>query len=276
MKRNSAVLLKSPVNSESTIGIALSGGGVRGVAHLGVLKALNESGIFPHRVAGTSAGAIAGALYCYGYTPDEIFEIIKKTNFFKFLRPAISWKGFLKMETIESLYGKYLAHNDFSNLQIPLTIAATDLTKGHVVYFSHGEIIKPLMASSCIPGMFDPISLGGDHFIDGGVLNNMPIDPLEGKCDFIIGVNCNHLTEDNNISNIKKLIERTVIMAMNCNVYSRKPRCDFFIEPFGLARYSVFNIKNADDIFESGYNATLSYLAENAELSKLGKLGNKV
>lgn len=260
------------MKSEAKIGIALSGGGVRGIAHLGVLKALNEAGIFPDRIAGTSAGAIVGALYCSGYTPDEILDMVIKTKFFKFLRPAISWKGFLKMEIMESLYGKFLVNNDFSDLKTPLTIAATDLSKGKVVYFSEGEIIKPLMASTCIPGLFDPISIGDDYYVDGGVMNNMPIDPMEGKCDFIIGVNCNHLPESHHIGNIKRVIERTVIMAMNCNVYSRQKRCDYFIEPQFLGRYGAFDIKNAKEIFEEGYQGALANLQADPKLAALGTL----
>lgn len=257
--------------SGGKIGIALSGGGVRGIANLGVLKALNEAGIFPHQVSGTSAGAIAATLYCYGYRPDQIFELIVQTNFFKFLRPAISWKGILKMNTIESLYGKYIVPNDFSGLKIPLTIVATNLTQGQVAYFSEGEIIRPLMASTCIPGLFEPIFIGDNYYVDGGVLNNMPIEPLEGKCEYIIGVNCNHVTEEHNIRNIKKLIERSVIMAMNCNVYSRKSRCDFFIEPVGLARYGAFDLKKAYEIFTAGYKTTEAFIACNQQLASLAK-----
>ena len=257
---------------KSKIGIALSGGGVRGVAHLGVLKALNEAGIFPQHVSGSSAGAIAGTLYCCGYKPDEIFDIIIKVNFFKFMRPAISWKGIFKIEVLESFYGELLTHNDFSKLKIPLTIVATNLTTGKPTYFSEGEIIRPLMASSCIPGIFDPISIDGDLYVDGGVLNNMPIDPLEGHCDSIIGVNCNQLPEEHDIGNIKRLIERTVIMAMNCNVYNRKDRCDFFIEPLGLAGYGVFDIKKAKEIFEDGYVWAAEQISSDRKLIALGSL----
>lgn len=261
------------MGSKPKIGIALSGGGVRGVAHLGALKALNEAGIFPQQVSGSSAGAIAGTLYCCGYKPDEILDLVLKTNFFKFMRPAISWKGIFKIEVLESFYGRLLNHNDFSKLRIPLTIVATDLTTGKSTYFSEGEIIRPLMASSCIPGIFDPISIENDLYVDGGVLNNMPIDPLEGHCDFIIGVNCNHLSEEHHIGNIKRLIERTVIMAMNCNVYNRKDRCDFFIEPPGLARYGVFDIKRAKEIFQDGYIWTAERLSADKKLAALGSLG---
>lgn len=260
------------VRSGSKIGIALSGGGIRGVAHLGVLKALNEAGVYPDYVSGTSAGAIAGTLYCYGYTPDEIFELILKTKFFKFLRPAVSWKGLLTMEVIEPLYGQYIQTNNFAELKIPLFICATNLSKGHTEYFSEGEIIKPLMASSCIPGVFDPITIGNDLYVDGGVLNNMPIDPLEELCDVVIGVNCNHLPEVHDVPNMRKMIERSVILAMNCNVYSRKPRCNYFIEPPGLADIGVFDIKKAKEIFDAGYHKALVYLGKHGSLAELGNI----
>lgn len=257
------------MKSEKKIGLALSGGGVRGIAHLGVLKALNDHGIFPNRLSGSSAGAIAGALYCSGHSPSEIHEIIIKTNYFKFLRPAISWTGILKMDVVEELFLKYIPENKFESLKTPLTVAATDIRRGKVVYFSEGPLIRPLMASSCIPGMFDPIEIDGKYFVDGGVLNNLPVEPLDGFCDYIIGVNCNHLPDEHNINNIKKLIERTVIMSMNYNVYSRKQNCDFFIEPKGLARYGVFDIKKSENIFQAGYEATLIYIEENQQILDL-------
>lgn len=257
------------MSSDKKIGIALSGGGVRGISHLGVLKALNQRGIFPNRISGSSAGAIAGALYAAGYEPDEILEIILKTNYFKFLRPAISWTGLLKMETLEELFKKYLPENSFEALRMPLTVAATDVKRAKVVYFSEGELIKPIMASSCIPGMFDPIAIDKHYYLDGGILNNLPVEPLDGICDVVIGVNCNHLPVEHNIKNIKGLIERSVIMSMNYNVYSRKDKCDFFIEPKGLAKFGVFDIKKARDIFQNGYEAAIAYMDENPEIKDL-------
>ncbi len=257
------------MSSNKKIGIALSGGGVRGIAHLGVLKALNENGIFPNRVSGTSAGAIVGAMYCHGYAPEEIIEIIIKTNYFKFMRPAISWTGILKMDIVEDLYQKYIPENDFSSLKIPLTVAATDIKRGKVVYFSEGPLIKTIMASSCIPGMFDPIAIENNYYVDGGVLNNLPVEPLDGICDVIIGVNCNHLPVEHNIRNIKSLIERTIVMSMNYNVYSRKNKCDFFMEPPGLARYGVFDIKKSREIFDAGYLEAISMIQSKTELQEL-------
>jgi NTE family protein len=262
------------MSSNKKIGIAFSGGGVRGIAHLGVLKALQENGIFPDRVSGTSAGAIVGAMHCYGHSPEEIVEIIIKTKYFKFVRPAISWTGLLKMDIVEDLYQQYLPEN-FAALKIPLTVAATDLNKGKVVYFSEGPLIRTILASSCIPGMFDPISIDGRYFVDGGILNNMPVEPLDGTCDVIIGVNCNQLPEvHHNLKNFKSLIERTVIMSMNYNVYSRKYKCDYFIEPPGLAKYGVFDVKKSQEIFESGYQETLRLIQENEGLQELSNISS--
>lgn len=257
------------------IGVALSGGGVRGISHLGVLKGLNEIGIFPDKVSGTSAGAIVGAMYCNGFKPEEILKIIVETNYFKFMRPAISLTGILKMNSVADLFKLYLKHDDFSQLTTPLTVAATDIKKGKVIYFSEGELINPILASSCIPGMFDPIIIGNRYLIDGGVLNNLPVEPLDGICDYVIGVNCNHLPEETNIKNMKNLIERSVIMAMNYNVYSRKSKCDFFIEAPGLGRYGVFDIKKASELFQAGYDRVQLFIEENPAILELSKNSKK-
>ena len=257
------------MKSKLKIGIALSGGGVRGISHLGVLKALNESGIFPTKVSGSSAGAIAGAMYCQGYQPEEILKIIVETNFFRFMRPAISLKGILKMESVGALFKIYLPHNDFAQLKTPLVVAATNILKGKVEYYDEGELIKPLMASSCVPGMFEPIMIGNKYLVDGGVLNNMPVEPLDGICDVVMGANCNQLPEDSNISNIKNLIERAVIMSMNYNVYSRKSKCDYFFEAPGLGKYGVFDIKKAPQLFKDGYDHAMKIIEENPSILEL-------
>ncbi len=263
------------MKSKIKVGIALSGGGIRGISHLGVLKALGEAGIVPTKVSGTSAGAIVGAMFCQGYQPEEILKIIVETNYFKFMRPAISWNGILKMDSIGELYKVYLPHNDFAQLQIPLAVAATDIQRGKVVYFDEGELIKPIMASSSIPGMFAPIVIDKKHLVDGGVLNNLPVEPLEGICDFVIGVNCNHLPEESNISNMKKLIERAVIMSMNYNVYSRKAKCDYFIEAPGLGKYGVFDIKKGSELFQAGYDQTMKVIEENPSILELANSSSK-
>lgn len=127
------------------------------------------------------------------------------------------------------------------------------------------------MASSCIPGMFEPISMGDALYVDGGVLNNLPVEPLTNRCQTIIGVNCNHLAELHTINHIKELIERSVILSMNYNVYSRMNLCDFFIEPPGLASFGVLEIKKAKEIYEAGYSYCQEYIEKTPGLAALGK-----
>jgi NTE family protein len=170
---------------------------------------------------------------------------------------------------LTDLFKVYLPHNDFSNLKTPLAVAATDIRKGKVAYFDEGELIKPILASSCIPGMFEPIQIENRFFVDGGVLNNLPVEPLDGVCDVVIGVNCNHLPEASNIRNMKNLIERSVIMSMNYNVYSRKSKCDYFIEAPGLGKYGVFDFKKAPELFQAGYDQTMRVFEENPSMQEL-------
>lgn len=254
---------------KSSLGIALSGGGIRGIAHLGVLKAFDEYGISPKKVSGTSAGAIVGALYCQGYSPEEIMKIIHETNYFRLLRPAISWKGLFRIETLVDVFKDFFPHNSFSKLTIPLSVAATDISLGEVVYFEEGELIPPILASCCIPGMFEPIVYNSRYLVDGGVLNNLPIEPLQKDCDLLVGVNCNHLPEEKDIRNIKNLIERTVMMTMNFNVYSRISSCDYFIEPPGLGKFGVFDIKKAPQLFQAGYAKAMNLIEQTPALLEL-------
>lgn len=257
------------MKNKKKIGIALSGGGVRGIAHLGILQGLNEEGIFPDYLSGSSAGAIVAALYAHGYPPRTIFEIITQTNYFKFFKPSISFKALLKMDLLADLFAKYLPEDDFSALNIPIFVAATNFQKSQTEYFSEGPLIQRIMASSCIPGMFEPILLEDNLYVDGGVINNLPVEPLIDLCDTIIGINCNNLEAFEGQPNIKRLIERSVIMALNYNVYSRKNQCDYFMDPPGLAQFGVLEVKKSTEIYEAGYRFCKEYLNENQPLLDL-------
>jgi NTE family protein len=257
------------------IGLVLSGGGARGIAHLGVLKAFDEAGIQISAISGTSAGAIAGALYANGYTPEEILEIIISTNFFKLIRPAISKTGILKMGPAESIYRKYLPHNDFAKLKIPLTVAATDLKRGETMLFNSGDLIRAVMASSCIPVIFDPVEIDGEMYVDGGVLNNLPAEALIHTCDFIIGVNTNKVSTDYNLRNFRDLLERVLLMAINYNAYDRKKYCNILIEPEEIYRFSAFDVQKAKAIFKIGYDHTRIVIENEPKIQELIKAAQK-
>src|SRR5688572_13632106 len=111
-----------------TTGIALSGGGARGISHLGVLKALEELGVHLDYISGTSTGALVGALYSYGLRPEKILELIINTRFFSSLRPAWTWTGLVNMDGLRDLIMKQIPEDSFDALKIPLSITATNLT----------------------------------------------------------------------------------------------------------------------------------------------------
>lgn len=240
------------------VGLAFSGGGARGFAHLGVIKALNELNIPIHELAGTSAGAIAGAFHASGFTPQETFEIISKTGFLKSVRPAWTWTGLLSLDGLKEVLVKHLPENDFSALKTPLVIAATEIRLGKIVYFNSGELVPAIIASSTIPTLFSPFSKNGQLFVDGGLMDNFPVRPLVGKCDVIIGSHCNPVMENFDARNVKEVTERSLNLAINASTQHSKSHCSIVIEPPELGKYSTFDLAKAKEIFEYGYQYTRS------------------
>ncbi|WP_442795137.1 patatin-like phospholipase family protein [Pelobium manganitolerans] len=240
------------------IGLVLSGGGIRGIAHLGVLKAFKDKNIKVNAIAGTSAGAIAGALVANGVDPYEALTVFNETRLIRHLRPAFGSPALLNLETAFTLLHTYIPHNSFEQLTTPLTVTATDFNHGKLVYFHQGELIRKVLASSCIPGVFSPILIDGVLYVDGGVLNNFPIEPLWSDCDFIIGSSCNHLPNITAVRNIKHALERAALLSLNNSMEQKYKKLVILIEPKGLGATSIFDVAKAEEIFWLAYEETLS------------------
>lgn len=251
------------------VGLALSGGAARGIAHLGVLKAFDEIGIKVDIISGVSSGAIAGVFYAAGFSPEEILQLVKELRIYRIMRPAFGQIGILHQDEVEKLYIKHLgADATFEELKIPVIISATEMNEGVTAYFSSGNLIKPLIASSAVPVLYRPVAYNGMLLNDGGLLNNMPIDPLEGNCDIKIGVHTNPVNHQARITTLRSMIERTVHLAINNNVKPRIPQCDFFIEPQDLKYYRLMSFSKADEIFEIGYRYTMNLKENLLELTQ--------
>jgi len=235
------------------IGISLSGGGSRGIAHIGILKAIDEAGIKISMITGTSAGAIVGAFYCSGYSPDRILDIVRETKPLKYVRPAVSFSGLLKLETIAPIFNNYIKYDSFDALNIPLVVSATNMRNGNNVLLQEGSLILSVLASCAVPVIFKPIELNGETYIDGGILNNLPIEPLIDHCDVIIGSNCNPISENYEPGNMRSILERTLLMTFNVNTIAKKGLCDLFLEPEGLKNFGGFDFSKANEIFQIGY-----------------------
>ena len=248
------------------IGITLSGGGARGIAHIGVLKALEEMGVQISVISGTSAGSIVASLYAYGLKPNQIFEQVTQLSLLKSVRPAWTWAGLLTMDGLKELILKNIPENDFAALNIPLTIAATEIRKGEVVYFSSGELASAVMASCTIPVVFRPTSMNGSLYVDGGLLDNLPAQCIRNQCDFLIGSHCNEISREFDPTNIKNVIERSLLIAISANTRHSKSLCDVSIAPPNMDRFTVFEISKAQEIYETGYQFTKNnFSAKNFE-----------
>lgn len=242
------------------LGITLSGGGARGFAHIGVLKALNEHGIFPDVVSAVSAGSIVGTLYADGYSPDEIYDIFSKLDLYKilrFYRPAF---GVLRADGLQKALQQNLRARSFSELKVPLYICATNFTKAHVEFFSEGELIPAVMASSAIPMILKPVLFNGEYYVDGGLMNNLPVEPLLPLCEDVIGVNVNPVSEAKRFSSFRNYADRVMHLAVRANVQPNIQKCDVYIEPPGLMDYHLFKVSSARHIFEIGYKHTQSII----------------
>ncbi|NDJ77747.1 MAG: patatin-like phospholipase family protein [Chloroflexi bacterium] len=182
--------------SPPIIGLALSGGGERGVAHIGVLAVLEEHGIRPHVVAGTSAGAIAGALYCAGWDSQRMIQAIRSINWGKVRK--FSWtdtRGLFRGESVSRWFTNQVgADLTFEDLQIPLVVVATDLMTGEEVLIGEGPVAPALHASAAVPGLVTPYKTpDGRLLVDGGVVNNNPIDVVQALgATYVISIDVSH------------------------------------------------------------------------------------
>jgi NTE family protein len=244
------------------IGLALSGGGARSFAHLGVLKALEELQLPVKVISGTSSGAIAAVLYGIGLTPEEIFQKVTETRFMRLIRPAFSRYGLINLNQLEETFKQYLEGKTFADLNPKVIVSATDINRGATVYFSEGEIIKPLVASSALPFLCQPVSYQDHLLVDGGLLNNLPIECLTEEADFIIGVHVNPIDHQREVKSLRDMVERTCQLAINNNVAPRMKLCDFLIEPPQLKNFRLLSLKNAREMYEAGYEHTIN-LSEN-------------
>ncbi|MFO7844580.1 MAG: patatin-like phospholipase family protein [Bacteroidales bacterium] len=253
-------------NPKYDIGIALSGGGVRGFAHLGVLKALNEKGIYPEVITGTSAGALAGIFYADGYSPEESFEIFYHNSLFHFTQVAIPNKGLLSMEKVSKILKKTIRAKTFEELKTPLYVAAANLNDGKIEYFHQGSIIDKVIASASIPVLFKPQIIDGKTFVDGGVFDNLPLEPIKDQCKKLIGSHVNPTGKEKNLDSIFRIGERAFHLTVDTISKEKKELCDLFIEAAGLCNYGMFSLDKGRDIFETGYKVTKETLEKNNPL----------
>ena len=238
------------------VGLVLSGGGARGFAHLGVLQALNEAGIFPDIISGTSAGALAGVLYCDGNSPKQILKLMKTNSRLDYMRPALPRDGLLQISGIVKLLELYLKSRKFEDLKIPLVVSVTDLNSGKAVYISKGDLIPAVIASASIPVLFKPVIINKVYYVDGGVVDNLPIKPIENKCKKVIGSFVNPIGYEKSTSGLITIAVRVFMLNQAKEAEEKSKNFDLLIAPAELKNFGFLDIDKSEDLFKLGYRVT--------------------
>jgi NTE family protein len=256
-------------------GIALSGGGARGIAHIGVLEALENFGIKPQVVSGTSMGAIVGVFYAAGFSPKEMLKIMMERKFHKMINWHRPFSGLIDMGQVQKVMAEMIGKDDFTSLKIPFYCAVTNLNSGLEEIKSEGKLFQWVMASASIPVVFEPQIIDGQTYVDGGLLNNLPAVAIREKCQVLIGVHVNHNGPEEEVKGLKAIAERAFRLGIAQNVEDSKRICDFVIEPPEARNYSTFAFNKVEEIYQVGYDTTVKQimkLFEDIDLEKVREL----
>ena len=243
------------------LGLALGGGGARGVVHVGILKALEEEGIKPYCISGTSMGAIVGACYASGMSVDTIrSEMLKlKTSDIIDFGVPFTRLSLLRSNKLQKLLIKHIGEITFENLEIPFSCTAVDLLNEKLYVFTEGLVAKGVPASAAIPGVFKPIEHEGMLLVDGGVLCRVPVRQAKALgADVVVGIDAIKNTGDpvKELTSIPSVLMRVFDTLDNINVRAERRApdypCDLLLEP-ELNGISQFAVKNLDKVYEEGY-----------------------
>ena len=262
--------------STQEFGLVLSGGGALGFAHIGAIKALEEYGIEPKYVAGTSMGAIIGVMYAAGYSADEIMQIVKEQRLYKVGR-LITWQSALRnsgMSTHKTLLrelAELIPHNSFDSLERKFMVCVTNVETGEAVYrYKGGDLKEYVAASAAIPGMFEPIMIDSVRYIDGGIVDNLPVSQLLTLNPhlFIIGVDVLPFVENFEAKSSIDMLLWMSRLFQSKNMDPNRAKCDWLIQSFALNEYHGFEFKRYKEIYQYGYDAMKAKLQDNSLMSK--------
>lgn len=239
------------------IGVALSGGGARGAAHIGVLQALNENGIFPSHVSGASAGALIASLYCSGYTPLEILALSKEKEFLHIFSKGFVLQELRGLSRLKRFLESHISPKNIEDLKLPLFISLSNLNTGKCEIINKGDLIPIILASCSIPLIFKPIKINGNSYVDGGLLNDLPITPLKEKNLKIIGVSLCANDYLPQVKGVLNIAERVFQMSVLNNITPRLRQCDVALELTRTFKYGMFDVSKSQELYDIGYETTL-------------------
>lgn len=246
---------------ELKVALALGGGAARGIAHIGVLKVLEERGVVVEGVAGTSIGAIIGSLYCKGYSWQEIWDIAQELSWKELIKLSFSGMGLANTGKLAKLLEELLEDRNFSDLKLPFRAVAVDITNAQEVVIDNGRVAPAVLASASIPGIFEPVQLGGRYLVDGGVSNNVPSDiarPLTGGKVLAVDLNA-QATEHEEPRNLMDVTLKTFAILMWNTSNQGREEADLLIQP-DIDGFRYYDLSRAEELFRRGEEAARKVL----------------
>ncbi len=249
-------------NDKPRLGLALGGGAVRGAAHIGALKALEEQALVPDLLSGTSIGALVAALYAFGMKTDDIRGLALKMNWFDVSKLTLSKYGLLSNENMGNTIREQFGDIKIEDSPIPLALVATDISTGEKVVIKKGDVASAIMASSCIPGFFVPVTISDRILVDGGIVENVPISPLkEMGANYIVGVDLNGYHKYDRPESFSDVLFNAMDIAVYKQAEVQERVADLIIR-MELSQYSRTDPKNVWEIYAEGYRTTVLSVKE--------------
>lgn len=241
------------------LGVALSGGGARGFAHLGALRALRDCGLVPDAVAGCSAGAVVAAFYGAGVSEQRVLSLFRSARFRDFAEMKMPRTGLFALDRFRTIIEREAGCSRIEQLSVPTIICATDLDLAERQAFTSGPLGLTVTASCSIPIIFEPVTIAGRRYVDGGVLHNLPAWALRQSCDRLIGINCSPLNASQlpQATGILEVARRSFMMMTKGNVAQDAALCDLAVDLADVAEHQVFDLKNLELLVEHGYLTTI-------------------
>lgn len=247
---------------DKKVGIALGGGAVLGAVHVGVLKALEEKNVKINAICGTSAGAIVAALYAFGKTPAQIEKIVVEFEWKKLSSLTLSKYGILSNEKIGEIIKLNIGDKKFKDANIPLGMIATDITTGEKVVLDKGSVADAVVASTCIPGIFIPVEIGGRFLVDGGIVENVPLSCLKNKdVDYLIGVDLVPERSYKKPENVIEVLYNSFNFLVRINKKAQTKEADLTIKP-DLTEYNAVDMSQIKELIDLGYEETKKIIKE--------------
>jgi NTE family protein len=258
-----AIMDLNEVKSRS-VGLVLSGGGIKGMAHIGLIQALNEFGISAVTVSGTSVGALIGALYANGNSVAEMLQFFKETPLFRYHLMTILKPGFINTDRYYTLFAKYFPEDSFAVLGRKLFVVTTDLQRGDERIFSEGKLIRPLLASAALPPVFSPVEIEGHLYADGGIMNNFAYEVVKERSHFVIGSNVSGIKEigRDSLRTSFQLANRTTSLMIYAINRQKVKNCDLVFEPSALELIGILDKKGIEKAYTIGYEHAIKMLGQ--------------